>query len=62
LAKRLLERTNDDIRARPLVALQGVECLLDRIAGVDERNAAARDDALLERRTGRSSLDRVTAR
>src|SRR4029077_5823528 len=42
---------------RPLVALELVERGLDRITGVDERDAAARDDALLESSTG--GLQRV---
>ena len=51
LADRLLERAADDLRARRLV---GVEALgVDRALGVQQRDAAARDDALLERRPSR---------
>src|SRR6185437_6296789 len=47
LAKRLLERPDDDRSASPLVGiLDPVE--LDRVDRVDERDAATRDDALLE--------------
>src|SRR5215210_1301784 len=45
LANRLLERAGHNRRARPLVAF-AVE--LDRVDRVQERDAAARDDALLE--------------
>src|SRR5262245_17315892 len=51
LADRLLERTRDDRRTRPLVAVEVVD--LDRLDRVQERNAATRDDTLLERRAGR---------
>src|SRR5262245_65837914 len=59
LADRLLERTRDDRRTRPLVAVEVVD--LDRLDRVQERNAATRDDTLLERRAGRlqSVLDAV---
>src|SRR4029079_1978002 len=58
LAERLLQRAQDDLRARPLVALEALEQLdLDGVGRVQQRNAAARDDALLERRAGR--LQRV---
>src|SRR5439155_7585049 len=53
---RLLERAGDDQRARPLVGdLEPVE--LDRWGRVQERDAAARHDALLEGRAG--GLQRV---
>src|SRR5207302_7968826 len=55
LAERLLERADDDRRARPLVVLEAVE--LDRLDRVQERDAAARHDALLEGRAG--GLERV---
>src|SRR3954452_17289479 len=49
LAERLLERANDDLRARRLVAFERVEdVVLDRVRRVDERDAAARDLTLLE--------------
>src|SRR4029077_16744124 len=49
---RLLERTLDDLRARPLVGdLDAVEG--DRLDRVQERDTATGDDALLERRAGR---------
>src|SRR5438067_1155062 len=49
LAERLLERADDDLRSRPLVGVvDRVE--LDRLDRVDQRDAAARNDALLERR------------
>ena len=52
LADRLLERALDDLRARLLVGdLDVVE--LDRLDRVQERDTAAGDDALLERRAGR---------
>src|SRR5439155_5101904 len=50
LAERLLERPDDDRRTGPLVALDTVE--LDRLDRVEEGDAAARHDALLEGRTG----------
>ena len=56
LAERLLERAHDDLRARPLVRIpEAIE--LDRLDSVQERDAAARDDALLEGRPG--GLQRV---
>src|SRR4051812_37081035 len=51
LAQRLLERAQDDLRARPLIALERVE--LDGLGRSQQRHAATRDDALLERRAGR---------
>jgi predicted signal transduction protein with EAL and GGDEF domain len=51
LADRLLERAADDHRAGLLVALEGVD--VDGSGRVQQRDAAARDDALLERRAGR---------
>src|SRR5205823_12709868 len=48
LAERLLERAEDDLRTRPLVALEPFGGLLDGRRRVQERDAAARDDALLE--------------
>src|SRR4051794_38341450 len=62
LAERLLERANDDLRARRLVAFERVEdVVLDRVRRVDERDAAARDLTLLERRASglESVLDTV---
>src|SRR5262249_33751931 len=53
LPQRLLERAQDDLRARPLVALERLAGRLDGIGRVQQRDAAARDDALLERRAGR---------
>src|SRR5262249_10889233 len=55
LADRLLERTRDDGRTRPLVTLEVVE--LDRVRGSEECDTATRHHALLER--GASRLDRV---
>src|SRR5213078_4107897 len=56
LAERLLERADDDLRARALIRI--VEAVqLDRLGRVQERDTAARDDALLER--GPSCLQRV---
>src|SRR6266545_2659806 len=46
LPHRLLERADDDRRSGALVAFIRVQ--LDRFDGVDQRHAAARDDALLE--------------
>src|SRR6266508_3661483 len=60
LAERLLERAQDDRRARPLVRdLERVE--LDRLGRVQERDAAAGDDTLLECRACglKSILDAV---
>src|SRR5579859_7735309 len=57
LADRLLERLEDDRRARPLVALDRLDRLPDRVGSVQQRDAAARHDALLERRAG--GLQRV---
>src|SRR6266498_3884329 len=52
LADRLLERPDNNLRARPLVRIaEAVQ--LDRPRRVQERDAAAGDDALLERRPGR---------
>src|SRR5579859_6287892 len=52
LADRLLERLEDDRRARPLVALDRLDGLLDRVGSVQQRDATARHDALLEGRAG----------
>src|SRR4029077_13454693 len=58
LAKRLLERADDDLRARLLVALErGEEVHLDGVRRVDERDAAAGNLALLECRA--SGLESV---
>src|SRR5206468_8175271 len=58
LAERLLERAQDDLRARLLVALERVEHVVaDRLRRVDERDAAARHLTLLEGSPGR--LQRV---
>ena len=58
LAERLLERADDDLRTRPLVALERLEqTVLDRVRGVQQRDAAARHDALLE--GGARGLQRV---
>src|SRR6185437_8967688 len=58
LPERLLERADDDLRTRPLVALELPEhVVLDDVRGVDERDAAARNLALFEGRAG--SLQRV---
>src|SRR5439155_9341793 len=52
LAERLLERADDYLRPRPLVRIaEAVQ--LDRRDSAEERDAAAGDDALLERRAGR---------
>src|SRR6185437_13244992 len=62
LAKRLLERADDDLRTRLLVALEvGEELVLDGIRRVDERDAAAGDLTLLECRASglESVLDAV---
>src|SRR5207249_54981 len=53
LTERLLERAQDDLRARPLVALERLTGRLDGRGRVQQRNAAAGDDAFLERRAGR---------
>ena len=53
LAERLLERAEDDRRTGLLVALERLEALLRRVRRVQERDAAAGDDALLERGAGR---------
>ena len=55
LAERLLEGPADDLRAGRLVGRQPRG--LDRRLGVQQRDAAAGEDPLVERRTGR--LDRV---
>src|SRR4051812_6633830 len=52
LPERLLERAEDDVRPRLLVALEELEALLDRVGRVQQRDAATRDDALLESRAG----------
>src|SRR6185437_8068282 len=58
LPERLLERADDDLRTRPLVAVELAEDVAaDRLGRVDERDTAARDLALLESRAGR--LQRV---
>src|SRR5207237_2636337 len=57
LTERLLERAQDDQRARALVALEALADLADRIGRVQQRDAAARNDALLEGRAG--GLQRV---
>src|ERR671916_1568047 len=63
LADRLLERPVDDARAGPLVTVERVAQVVDGLLGVQQRDAAARHDALLERRPGRgqSVLDAVLA-
>ena len=48
---------DDDLRARALVALERRRAALDRVRRVQERDAAAGDDALLEGRPG--GLQRV---
>src|SRR6266498_431021 len=56
LAERLLERADDDLRARALIRI--VEAVqLDRLGRVQERDTAAGDNALLE--CGASCLERV---
>src|SRR4051794_5444625 len=51
LPERLLERADDDLRARGLVTVERAEdVVLDRIGRVDESDTAARDLTLLERR------------
>src|SRR4051812_29795133 len=56
LAERLLERADDDLRARLLVLdVERVE--VDRLDRLEQRHAAARHDALLEGRAG--GLQRV---
>src|SRR3954453_815090 len=51
LAERLLERADDDLRARRLVTVERAEdVVLDRVRRIDECDAAARDLTLLERR------------
>ena len=57
LPERLLERAEDDLRAGLLVALERLEATLDGVGRVQQCNATARDDALLEGRPGR--LQRV---
>src|SRR5437588_749329 len=57
LAERLLERADDDLRARLLVALERLDRRLGSRARVQERDPAARHDALLERRA--RGLERV---
>src|SRR6266496_4032272 len=47
LAERLLKRADDDLRSRPLVRI-AEPIQLDGPSRVQERDAAARDDALLE--------------
>src|SRR3954451_11025244 len=51
LPQRLLEGPQHDLRAGLLVVLEGLD--LDRLGRAQQRDAAARDDALLERRAGR---------
>src|SRR5581483_329672 len=47
LAERLLERSQDDLRTRPLIGIaESVE--VDRLRGIEPRHPAARHDALLE--------------
>src|SRR5215207_3064030 len=53
LTDRLLERPMDDARAGPLVAVERVEQLGHRLLGVQERDASAGHDALLQGRPGR---------
>src|SRR3954451_7467788 len=55
LTKRLLERTEHDLRARRLVVLEPVD--RDRVSSAQQRDAAARHDALLE--GGAGGLQRV---
>src|SRR5262249_60410334 len=58
LAKRLLERADDDLRTRPLVALELAEdAVADSLRRVDARDAPTRHLALLEGGAGR--LQRV---
>ena len=56
LAERLLERAQDDAHAGLLV-VDGGGVEVDGVGGLQQRDAAAGDDALLERRAGR--LQRV---
>src|SRR5215210_5949310 len=53
LADRLLEGAVDDPGARPLVTVEGVEQVGDGLLCVQEHDATARHDALLEGRAGR---------
>ena len=57
LAERLLERAQDDRRTRLRSSSPSSSSLIDGLAGVQERDAAARHDALLEGRAG--GLQRV---
>src|SRR5436190_16787886 len=50
-AERLLDRATDDVDADLLVGFLELEAL-ERLLGADEGDAAAGDDALLDRRTG----------
>src|ERR671916_91315 len=63
LPYRLLERPVDDARAGPLVAVERVDEVGHGALRLEERDAAARHDALLERRPGRGQgvLDAVLA-
>ncbi len=54
LADRLLQRPVDDPGTRPLVTVEGVEQVGHRLLGVQEHDATARHDALLEGRAGRT--------
>ena len=50
-AQRLLERARDDLDAGVLVVVVALQ-LVERLAGADQRDAAAGDDAFLDRGTG----------
>ena len=52
LADRRVERLADDIDAAGLVVVDALEAL-ERLGGVEQRGAAARDDAFLDRGAGR---------
>src|SRR5579883_3392051 len=52
LARRHLDRLADDVDADALVVVLGLD-LGKRLGGVEQRGAAAADDALLDRRAGR---------
>src|SRR5690606_37109973 len=52
LPQRLLERARQDLDARRLVVVVGLD-LLDGLLHAKQRHAAAGDDALLDRGTGR---------
>ena len=63
LAQRRLERRRDDVDAEPLVALGLLADVLERVERAEQRDAAAGDDAFLERRARRVQrvLDAVLA-